>query len=131
MALLAALDAGGTPDVALGVATAWTIQAPAFWTLVGALSRGGSVLRVWAGGIAARVAGFAVLAVVGGLPGLARLDILLAYAGAILAYLLMEAMWLWRWQGRARKGGGRGRRDAARTGKVSHRSEAAAPNGDT
>lgn len=104
VALLAVLEVGQLPAVALGVGSAWVIQAPAYWTLAGALSREKDVLRIWAGGIAARVAGFAVLAVVGGVPEISRVDALLAYATAILAYLLQEAVWLLKRQGRDENG---------------------------
>lgn len=81
-------------SVGLGVYGAWLIQIVAFWHLVQALGTGRPVLRPWIVGIAARGGGLVLafgVAAAGGLDGDA---LLLAYGGAMLGLLLLEAGWL-------------------------------------
>ena len=80
--------------VGLGVYGAWTIQIAAFWRLADALGAGRPVLRPWIAGIAARGAGLILafaMSTAGSLDGDA---LLLAYGGAMLGLLLLEAGWL-------------------------------------
>lgn len=93
--------------VALGLGTAWVLQAPAFWILAGRLARGEDAFRAWVGGIGARFGGLAVLAVAGGVDEASGKALLLAYGAAVLAQLLLEAVWLWKRQ--PRRGGPAGR----------------------
>lgn len=86
------------PAVAVGVATAWLLQAPSFWHLAGRLARGERAVRSWIGGIAARFGGLAVLAVAGDAAGGPREVVLLAYGVAVLLQLMLEALWLWKRQ---------------------------------
>lgn len=84
--------------VAVGLATAWILQAPAFWILAGRLARGEEIVRSWVGGIAARFGGLAVLAVAGDVAGGPRRIVLLAYVAAVFVQLMLEALWLWKRQ---------------------------------
>lgn len=85
----------GAAAVTAGVATAWAVQAGAYWTLAGRLSEGGDALRTWAAGVAARIAGVAVLAVAAGPAGWRTATLLVAYGAAIVAGLMLEVLWLW------------------------------------
>ena len=78
----------------LGVATAWLIQAAAFWTLHGALATGRRVIPIWVGGMAARAGAIGVLWVAGRAGELSSRDLLFSYVIAILALLMLEAAWL-------------------------------------
>lgn len=93
---LAAVVPGPAPtaEVAVGVGSAWLIQAATWWPLSGDLAAGRPATRSWIGGMAARLGGLAVLAVAAGPTGLERGAALLAYAGAALAFLTLEAIWL-------------------------------------
>lgn len=94
--------AGARPEhaapVAVGLGTAWVVQAPAFWVLAGRLARGERAVRSWVGGIAARFGGLAVLAVAGDVAGGPARVVLLAYGAAVFAGLMLEALWLWKRQ---------------------------------
>lgn len=81
-------------ETTVGVGSAWLIQAAAWWLLTGDLAAGREATRSWIGGIAARLGGLAALAVAAGPTGLDRGTALLAYAGAALAFLTLEAIWL-------------------------------------
>lgn len=70
------------------------MQGGAYWTLAGRLARGEEVLRVWAAGIAARVAGVAVLAVAAGPASWPAVTLLVAYGSAVVAGLVLEVLWL-------------------------------------
>lgn len=84
--------------VAVGMGTAWVLQAPAFWVLAGRLARGRRAVRSWVGGIAVRFGGLAVLAVAGDVAGAPTRVVLLAYGVAVFAGLMLEALWLWKRQ---------------------------------
>lgn len=87
--------AGSDPaSTAVGLGSAWVVQAPAWWFLAGDLARGRRVTRSWVAGMAARVGGVVVLAVAAGPGGLDRATTLVAYAGALLGFLTLEAFWL-------------------------------------
>jgi hypothetical protein len=92
----AATVAGGFEPVAVGVGVgaAWTIQAGSFWVLAGGLARGDRVLRVWAGGMASRVGGLLLLWIGAWLAGAPAREPVVAYAFALVAFLLLEAGWL-------------------------------------
>ncbi|MDX1579630.1 MAG: hypothetical protein R3266_14185 [Gemmatimonadota bacterium] len=83
-----------TTEVVVGAGSAWVVQAATWWPLSGDLAAGRSATRSWIGGIAARLGGLAVLAVAAGPTGLERGTTLLAYAGAALTFLTLEAIWL-------------------------------------
>lgn len=132
LAVTAALAAAGTAvalvllrrapgAVAAGIATAWVLQAPSFWRLAGAISRNEAAVRDWLGGIGLRLGGLALLAAVGGGPAWPRRDLALAYVATLLAYLLLEAVWLFRLQPEPAPAAGRERAtsgsDAGRRGR--------------
>lgn len=96
--------ADGTAVVA-GLGTAWALQAVSFWKLAGELSRGRNATRAWVGGMALRLGGLGLLAVAAGPAGWARVDLVLSYAVALLVYLPLEALWLWRRQPTGRNAG--------------------------
>lgn len=91
---LTASGAAGSAETAAGIGSAWLVQAVAWWVLTGDLAAGRDATRSWIGGMAARLGGLAVLAAAAGSAGLDRPTTLLAYAGAALGYLTMEAFWL-------------------------------------
>lgn len=93
-----AVEPSHGPAVAVGLGTAWVLQAPAFWILAGRLARGREAVRSWIGGIAARFGGLAVLAVAGDVAGAPGAVVLLAYGVAVFAQLMLEALWLWKRQ---------------------------------
>lgn len=80
--------------------TAWTVQAGAYWTLAGRLVEGEPALRAWVVGVAARIAGAAVLAVAAGPAGWRMMRVLVAYGLAVVAGLMLEVLWLWKATGR-------------------------------
>ncbi|MFQ5678932.1 MAG: hypothetical protein ACE5HP_05690 [Gemmatimonadota bacterium] len=94
LAVLVGRDGPSSGAVAAGVATAWVIQAVAFWKLLAVLYRGGSLLRVWAGGIGARAGGLVLAFAAGATSSLPTRWLLLGYGVEILALLLLEAAWL-------------------------------------
>ena len=77
-----------------GGLTAWLIQAPAYWVLVGRLERGLDATRAWLAGMGARLGGFAVLAVASWVTDLPAGPIAAAYGMAMIAFLVLEAVWL-------------------------------------
>ncbi len=79
--------------VAVGLALAWAVQAASFWPLSGALEAGRPVTVPWAAGMAARIGGLAALWVVSALSGRGR-EAVIAYAFALVTFLLVEAAWL-------------------------------------
>lgn len=91
---VAASGTGGRAETATGIGTAWLVQAAAWWVLTRDLAAGRDATRSWLGGIAARLGGLVVLAAAAGPTGLGRPTTLLAYAGAALGYLTLEAFWL-------------------------------------
>lgn len=93
-----AVEPAHGPAVAVGLGTAWILQAPAFWILAGRLARGRDAVRSWIAGIAARFGGLAVLAVAGDVAGASGAVVLLAYGAAVFAQLMLEALWLWKRQ---------------------------------
>lgn len=93
-----ALEPAHAGPVALGLGTAWLLQAPAFWILAGRLARGGDAFRPWVAGIGARFGGLAALAVAGGVEETSGKVLLLSYGAAVFAQLMLEALWLWKRQ---------------------------------
>jgi hypothetical protein len=93
------LDAG---TLAAGVLAAWIVQVVSFWRLVETLAAGRNALRVWIGGIAARVGGFVVAAVAAASMSVGS-DVPLGYGLTLVILLLVEAVWLsrCRWQPRS------------------------------
>lgn len=87
-------NGGAGRAVAGGAATAWAIQAVAFWRLVLALHRKHEVLRVWVVGIGARAGGLVLMFAVGATSGMPTQALLLGYGVEIVALLLLEAAWL-------------------------------------
>ena len=101
---------GGHPagPVAVGLGAAWAVQASSFWLLAGALERGDRVMATWTGGIAARFGGLALLWGLLRLTGGPTREPVLAYAFAVVAFLLLEAAWLtWLRPGRGKTEEGR------------------------
>lgn len=94
VALATRAGAGALDAVGAGASLAWAIQAGAVWFLVGELDAGRAVLRVWAAGIAARVAGIGLAAGLGAWPAMSSRTVAAAYGAAILGLLLGEAAWL-------------------------------------
>lgn len=94
----ATIEPAHATAVAVGLGTAWILQAPAFWVLAGRLARGRRAVRSWIGGIAARFGGLAVLAVAGDVAGGPAAIVLLAYGAAVFVQLMLEALWLWKRQ---------------------------------
>ena len=90
----AAIAAGiPTAGVVAGLVLAWAIQAASFWPLAGALEAGRPATNAWVAGMAARFGGLASLWALSALAGRGR-TVLLAYAFAVVTYLLLEAVWL-------------------------------------
>lgn len=88
-----------TSAMAAGAIAAWVVQVASFWRLVRTLAAGRSAMRVWIGGIAARVGGFVVAAVAAASTPVGR-ELPLAYGVTLVILLLVEAVWLsrCRWQ---------------------------------
>jgi hypothetical protein len=88
-----------TSTVTAGALAAWIVQAASFWRLVASLAAGRNALRVWIGGIAARVGGFVVAAVAAASTSVGN-ELPLAYGVTLVILLLVEAVWLSRsrWQ---------------------------------
>jgi hypothetical protein len=108
---LAAAGVGGFDvfPVAVGLGAAWVVQAISFWLLAGALERGEMVMRVWTAGIASRLGGMALLWVLARLAGGPTREPVIAYAFALVAFLLLEAGWLtFLAPGRRQAGGAKG-----------------------
>lgn len=91
--LLATGAERGIPWILGGVA-AWLIQAPAYWALVGRLEAGLDATRAWLAGMGARLGGFAVLAVASWVTDLPAGPIAAAYGMVMIAFLVLEAVWL-------------------------------------
>ncbi|MEJ2483637.1 MAG: hypothetical protein P8049_11135 [Gemmatimonadota bacterium] len=90
----AAVAAGiPAPEVAAGLSLAWAVQAASFWPLAGALEEGIPVANVWIAGMAARFGGLALVWAFSAFTGRGR-EAVLAYAFAIVSFLLLEAVWL-------------------------------------
>lgn len=85
---------GATGAVVAGLGTAWLLQAPSFWRLAGRLARNEPAVRDWVGGMALRLGGLALIAVVDATTGLPGRDAAVAYVAALLGYLGLEAVWL-------------------------------------
>ena len=77
-----------------GGVAAWLVQAPAYWVLVGRLEGGLDATGPWLGGIGARFGGLALLAAGSWALGLPTGPVALGYAIAMLAFLILEAIWL-------------------------------------
>ncbi len=93
-AVVTRLDALTPGTAIVGALAAWAIQAIAVWRVVEALDEGRSVLRPWATGIGARVGGLAAAFVASFLSESVGEGLALAYGGALLILLLLEAVWL-------------------------------------
>lgn len=85
-------------ELALAVALAWALQVPFFWRLASHLERGERVMGTWVGGMAVRLGGVPLLAVIGADAGFSRSRLLIAYLTALVGLLLLEVLWL---QGRS------------------------------
>lgn len=88
------MDLADVGTVALGVATAWLIQAVAFWMLHRALATRRRVIPVWVAGMVSRAGAIAVLWVAAVAGQLSSRDLLISYVIAILVFLILEAAWL-------------------------------------
>lgn len=121
-ATAAAAGLGDVRSVAVALGLAWVLQAPAFWLLDRALDRQERVVPIWVGGMGVRLGGLAVAAVAGGRPGWERVDMVLAYAVAMVLFLTLEAVWLYRGQ----RGAGRRPDSLDRGGSIPRRRD---PNG--
>lgn len=92
----------GAASLAIGLGAAWAVQAASFWLLAGALERGERAMSFWTAGIAARLGGMAALWGLLRLAGEPTRQPVVAYAFALVAFLLLEAAWLtWLRPGRA------------------------------
>lgn len=97
-ALVAGSSRAADPsELALGAALAWALQAPSYWRLEDLLRRGERITGTWVGGMAARLAGVPLLAIVGTEPTFSRPELLVTYVSALLVLLFLEALWLYRW----------------------------------
>lgn len=79
--------------VAVGLVLAWAVQAASFWPLAGALEADRPVAVPWAAGMGARIGGLAALWLISALSGRGR-EAVIAYAFALVTFLLVEAAWL-------------------------------------
>lgn len=100
VAARAVLDPAVAGAAAVGLGAAWAVQAGAYWSLAGRLASGRRVLGVWVGGIAARIAGLAVLVVAAGPAGWPMATVAVAYGVGVVAGLMLEVLWLWKAPGR-------------------------------
>jgi len=89
----ATIGGADAKSVAAGLIFAWAVQAASFWPLAGALEAGRPVVVPWVAGMAARFGGLASLWAVSALSGRGR-EAVLAYAFALVTFLLLEAVWL-------------------------------------
>ena len=89
----ATIGGADAKSVAVGLILAWAVQAASFWPLAGALEAGRPVVVPWVAGMAARFGGLASLWAVSALSGRGR-EAVLAYAFALVTFLLLEAVWL-------------------------------------
>ncbi len=94
VAAVGRLDVLPAGTASVGALAAWAVQAAAVWKVVKALDEGRSVLRPWAVGIGARVGGLAAAFVASFLSDRIGEGLALAYGGALLILLLLEAVWL-------------------------------------
>lgn len=87
--------AGGADrgQVAAGLAMAVAIQTASFWPLATALEKGRPATVAWVAGMAARFGGLMLLWALAELAGLGR-EVVLAYAFALVTFLMLEAVWL-------------------------------------
>ena len=102
LVLAAGRPALDVSTLAAGVLAAWIVQVVSFWRLVATLAAGRNALRVWIGGIAARVGGLVVAAVAAVSTSVGS-DLPLGYGLTLVILLLVEAVWLsrCRWQTRS------------------------------
>ncbi len=91
--IVAAYGGADVRSVAAGLALAWAVQTASFWPLGGALEAGRPVAGPWASGMAARSGGLVALWAFSALSGRGR-ETVLAYAFALVTFLLIEAAWL-------------------------------------
>jgi hypothetical protein len=91
---LAAVAAGAdSGQVAAGLVLALAVQAASFWPLATALEAGRPATVPWVAGMAARFGVLMLLWALAGLAGVGR-AVVLAYAFALVTFLLLEAVWL-------------------------------------
>lgn len=91
---VSASSAGHKGPLIAGAAAAWLVQLPAYWVLVDRLERRLDATRPWLAGMAARVGGFALLAVLSWVSSLPVGPAATSYALALIALLILEAAWL-------------------------------------
>jgi hypothetical protein len=91
--IAATVGGADSKSVAVGLGFAWAVQAASFWPLAGALEARRPVVVPWAAGMAARFGGLASLWAISALSGRGR-EAVLAFAFALVAFLLLEAVWL-------------------------------------
>ena len=89
----ASIGGADARSVAAGLACAWAIQAASFWPLAGALDAGRSVAVSWVAGMAARFGGLAALWAFS-CQSFANCSFAMAYAFALVTFLVVEAAWL-------------------------------------
>ena len=90
----AAVAGGAAPgQVAAGLALAVAVQAASFWPLATALETGRPATVAWVAGMGARFGGLMLLWALSALAGLGR-EVVLAYAFALVTFLMLEAAWL-------------------------------------
>ncbi len=92
-AAIAIVATSAEPDRTWGIATAWAIQAVAFWRLDRSLAAARNATAAWIGGMFARGGGLVVTGLLA-YAGVATADLPIAYGITMLALLLLEAGWL-------------------------------------
>lgn len=92
--ILAVLTTAGLRDLGLGIGAAWALQSASYWKLAGSLARGRRVVAVWIGGMGLRLGGVPLVALVGARSGLPLRELVAGYVLALVALLLLEALWL-------------------------------------
>ena len=91
---LAAVAGGADREqVAAGLVLALAVQTASFWPLATALEAGRPATVAWVAGMAARFGVLLLLWALAALAGVGR-DVVLAYAFALVTFLLLEAVWL-------------------------------------
>ena len=85
---------GEESDLVLGVSSAGVLQAALFWRLAGRLAVGRDATAAWVGGIAVRFGAFAIVSGLAlGTTMLSR-TFGLGFAFGLVAFVLLEALWL-------------------------------------
>ena len=86
--------AGAEPDLAIGVVGAGVLQSVLFWRLAGLLAGGRDATRAWVGGMALRFGTFAAVSGVALGTTLLSRAFGLGFAFGLIAFVLLEALWL-------------------------------------